>query len=324
MIANNLRRLRKAFGLVLFVLFVLLLSACEGVPLLDPKGPIGEQEKLLLFMSVGLMLIVVVPVFVMAIWFGVRYRESNAKATYKPKWEGSLRIEAVIWLIPLAIVVVLSYLTIVKTIELDPYKPIESDKPTLRVQVVSLDWNWLFIYPDYDIATVNQLYIPAGAPVAFDITSATVMTSFFIPDLGSQIYAMAGMVTKLNLMADHPGTFTGQNMNYSGFGYGTMFFPTNAIPADEFATWAQTAKNSQSSLTLAAFNELNTPQSNYPATTYASVEPDLFGKIVGKFMGWQGDHGTMDMSGHEGGNAPAEHSTDAAVHNEASPMPMTH
>ncbi len=264
--------------------FMVLMSACQGVALLDPQGPVGIQIRDLLMIAVGLGFLVVIPVIIMTIWFAVRYRESNTKATYKPHWEGSLKIEAFIWLIPIAIIVVLSYLTWVKTTDLDPYKSIPSSEAPLRVQVVSLDWNWLFLYPDYDIASINKLVIPTGTSVTFDLTSATVMTSFFIPDLGSQMYVMAGMVSHLNLLADNTGTFTGRNMGFSGKGYATMNFPTVAVTTEQFKAWTAEAKASPTPLSQDQFNQLNKPQSNYPVTLYSSVEPDLFNSIVAKFM----------------------------------------
>lgn len=281
----------RASGLALLAIFV---SACQGVPLLDPQGPVGIQERNIILTAVILGLIVVVPVFVMTVWFTIRYRESNTKATYKPHWEGSFRIEAFIWLVPLVIIVILSVVTWVSTKALDPYKPLSSTQPPVRVQVISLDWNWLFIYPDYNVASVNKLMIPSGAPVQFDLTSATVMTSFFIPDLGSQIYVMAGMITHLNLMANHPATFTGLNMEFSGDGYAGMHFPAVAVTKDEFSAWVQTAKASQNSLSLVAFNDLNKPQKNYPVTTYGSVDPSLFNQVVAKFMATRGS--AMAMS----------------------------
>jgi len=303
---NKLGLFFKSLGLILFAP---LLSACQGVAVLDPQGPIGSQERDLILMSVGLGVIVVVPVFVMVAWFSLRYRESNKKATYKPHWEGTLGIEAVIWLVPLAIVGVLAYLIWVKTAELDPYKPIPSIERPLRVQVISLDWNWLFIYPDYDIATVNSLVIPAGVPVTFDLTSATVMSSFFIPDLGSQMYAMAGMVSHLNLLANGPGNFTGYNMEFSGEGYGTMHFTTNALTKEKFAAWVQAAKGNATTLSLDQFNKMNKPQSNLPVTTFASVEPNLFSHITGQFMAPMGIEKVPSKSGSDE-NPPASKMTD--------------
>jgi len=263
---------------------MMLMSGCQGVALLDPQGPIGHQNKDLLMIAVGLGFLVVIPVIAMTIWFAVRYREGNKKASYKPHWHQSLKIEAVVWIIPIAIIVVLSYLTWVKTLELDPYKPIASTQAPLKVQVVSLDWNWLFIYPDQNVASMNRLVIPEGTPVTFDLTSDTVMTSFFIPELGSQIYVMAGMVTHLNLLADKPGTYIGHNMNFSGDGYAKMNFPTESVTADQFKAWVDQAKASPTALSQDEFKLVSKPQSDYPATLYSSVEPELFTHLVARFV----------------------------------------
>lgn len=262
----------------------MFMSGCKGVALLDPQGPIGQQTKDLLLITVGLGFLVIIPVIVMTIWFAVRYREGNKKATYKPHWHFSVKIEAVVWIIPIAIIVVLSYLTWVKTLELDPYRPVASTQAPLKVQVVSLDWNWLFIYPDQNVASINKLVIPERTPVTFDLTSDTVMTSFFIPELGSQIYVMAGMVTHLNLLADKPGTFIGHNMNFSGDGYAKMNFPTESVTADQFKAWVEQAKASPTPLSQDQFNQVSKPQSGYPVTLYSSVEPDLFNHLVSRFV----------------------------------------
>jgi len=286
---------------------VLLATGCQGVALLDPQGPVGVETTNLLLIAVGLGVLVVVPVIVMAIWFAIRYRETNTKATYTPHWEGSLKIEAFMWLIPVAIIVVLSYFTWVKTIELDPYKPIASTEAPLKVQVVSLDWNWLFIYPDLNVASVNKLVIPAGTPVTFELTSDTVMTSFFIPELGSQIYVMAGMVTQLNLLADRPGTYTGRNMGYSGFGYAAMNFPTLSVTKDQFNQWLTEAQGTGKVLDLAHYDEVAKPQKNYPVTMYSSVEPGLFRAIVDRFMESHAGTAPEHASVEEASAMPAKH-----------------
>lgn len=281
MLKNKLIASAKAGGLAFFAF---LLSGCQGVALLDPKGPIGHQARDLLLITVGLGFLVVIPVIVLTIWFAVRYREKNTKAAYKPHWHQSLKIEAVVWVIPIAIIAVLSYLTWVKTIELDPYRPVASAQAPLHVQVISLDWNWLFIYPDQNIASINKLVIPTDTPVTFDLTSATVMTSFFIPDLGSQIYVMAGMESHLNLLASTAGTYTGRNLNFSGEGYARMNFPTVAVGADQFQAWVAEAKASPTALTQDQFALVSKPQSSYPVTSYSSVEPKLFDNLIARFM----------------------------------------
>lgn len=282
------KTLGRVFKFLALLPFSLLMSACQGIPLLDPKGPIGAQERDLMLMSVGLGMIVIIPVLVMAIWFTLRYRESNKKATYKPHWEGNLKLETVIWGIPILIIAVLSYLTWVKTSELDPYKPIPSTEKTVKVQVISTDWNWIFLYPEYNVATVNSLVIPAQAPVSFDMTSASVMTSLFIPHLGSQMYIMAGMVSHLNLLASEPGSYTGHNMEYSGEGYDSMHFVTKAVSKEEFEAWVKANQGAGANLTGELFDQLSKPQKGLPATVYGSVEPKLFERVVSHFMPPQG------------------------------------
>lgn len=277
------------------------LNSCANAALLQPKGPVGHEEKFLILTAIGLMLIVIVPVFVMVVLFSVRYRASNKKATFRPEWEFSKKIEIVIWAVPVAIVAILAWLTVTKTAELDPYKPLASASAPLHVQVVSLDWNWLFIYPDYDLATVNQLVVPSGVPISFDLTSATVMTSFFIPRLGSQMYAMAGMTTHLNLLASEPGTYRGQNQEFSGEGYESMHFPVLAEPTRDFETWTKEAKGAGKALDLAAYEALSAPKAGYPATIYSSVAPGLFERIVGQYRDWAGGEGGMVGGGAQSG-----------------------
>ncbi len=249
-------------------------------------------------MAFLLMLIVVIPVFVMVLWFSLRYRASNTKATYKPKWAHSTQIEWAIWFIPIAIIVVLSYLTWTSTYELDPYKPIESTVKPINVEVVSMDWNWLFIYPDYDIAVVNQLVFPVNTPISFRLTSASVMTSFFIPQLGSQIYVMAGMRTKLNLLANEQGIYHGQNQEFSGLGYEGMHFDAEAVSNEQFEDWVQKAKQSNDMLSQARFDELAQPHLSYPVSYFSSVEKNLFDNLMGKYMDWMGDKHNMKMMKH--------------------------
>ena len=282
-------KLKTILNFSWLALLVSLVSSCSGVPLLDPKGPVGNEEKFLILISLGLMLIVVIPVLVLTLWFSVHYRATNKKATFKPNWEGSPKIEAIVWLIPFVIVAVLSYLTIKETGELDPYRPIASSKAPIKVEVISLDWNWLFIYPDYDVATVNKLVVPVGTPLSFDLTSASVMTSFFIPQLGSQMYAMAGMVTHLNLLASETGIYQGQNQEFSGDGYVTMHFPVNVETREAFDAWVREAKSGGDALDAQRYAALSSPQINYPATSFSSVEPGLFDHLVGRFRDWMGD-----------------------------------
>lgn len=276
---------------------VVFLSSCSKMIVLDSKGPIGQEETFLIYTAFALMLIVVIPVFIMAFWFAIKYRASNKKANYQPNWSHSTKIEWVIWMVPIAIIIALSYLTWTRTYQLDPYKPIPSETKPLNVEVVSLDWNWLFIYPDYNLATVNELIIPTKTPISFKLTSATVMTSFFIPQLGSQMYAMAGMRTRLNLLADEPGTYEGHNLEFSGKGYNTMHFDVLAKDPEAFQEWVKQAMQSPDSLTMPNYVKLSEPSTNYPITTYKYVVPGLFNHIMSKYMGWMGtyENKKMDM-----------------------------
>jgi cytochrome o ubiquinol oxidase subunit II len=275
----------------------LMMAGCSKLIVLNSKGPIGQQETTLIYMSIGAMLIVIVPVFVMTYLFVKRYRASNNNADYQPDWVHSTKVELVIWLVPLMIVAFLSYLVWVKTYELDPYKPIASEHKPLNIEVISLDWNWLFIYPDYNIAMVNELVIPEKVPLSFRLTSATVMTSFFIPQLGSQMYAMAGMQTKLNLLADETGSYEGHNIEFSGEGYDTMHFKVVAKTTSDFEEWMNEAKGNNNQLDLAAYEKLSQPSTDYPITIFSPVEPGLFNHIMQSFMGWMGDNQNMKYMG---------------------------
>ena len=260
-----------------------LLGGCSNMVLFHPGGPVGTTERFVILAAFVLMLIVVIPVIIMAFWFPRKYRAANTKATYTPKWSYSARIELIIWLVPVAIVTSLVILIWKSTYHLDPYKPIDSSVKPLNIEVVSLDWKWLFIYPDQHIAVVNQLVFPANVPLSFKITSDTVMTSFFIPQLGSQIYAMAGMQTRLHLLADAPGTYAGQNQQFSGNGYSEMNFQAIAVTPAQFEAWVKKTPQSPEKLDPARYEELEKPSSSAPVTYFYSVEPDLFTTIMGKY-----------------------------------------
>ncbi len=264
---------------------VLLSSGCglSDAPLLDPKGPIALAERDLLFTAVALMLIVIIPVFVLAFWFTWRYRASNSKARYDPDWSYSARIDAVIWLIPALIVVALGVLVWINTHKLDPFKPLASAVPPLEVEVVAQDWKWLFIYPAQEIAVVNQLVFPSQTPLSLKITSDTVMNSFFIPALGGQIFAMAGMETRLNLLADAPGRFVGQNTQYSGSGFSDQHFEAIAASQEDFDAWVAKVKQSPDRLDAATYGTLDLPSSKHPVTYYSAVERNLFHKIIARY-----------------------------------------
>ncbi|MCP5304739.1 MAG: ubiquinol oxidase subunit II [Chromatiaceae bacterium] len=263
---------------------MLIAGACMAADLVDvdPSGPIALRERDLMLVAFGLMLIVLIPVFTMTAWFAWRYRATNIQANYAPDWS-STRLDVIVWLVPAAIVAVLAWLTWTSTHRLNPYKPIESDIPPLSIQVVALDWKWLFIYPQQGIATVNQLVIPVGRPVSFDITSNTVMNSFFIPQLGGQVYAMAGMRTELHLLADRPGTVFGENTQYSGRGFPYQHFEVTAKPAAEFDAWINDVKKRGGSLTQVHFETLARPSIREPVHWFGSVENGLFKHIINQF-----------------------------------------
>ena len=276
------RRSTRLAG-VLTLAVATLLSGCN-MSVLDPKGQIAADEKSLIITSTLLMLIVVIPVIVLTLWFAWKYRASNTAAEYQPIWSYSHRIEAIVWAVPCAIILVLGVLTWRTTHELDPYKPLESKIKPITIQVVSLDWKWLFIYPEQHIATINEVAFPAGTPVNFKITSDTVMNVFFIPQLGSQIYAMAGMQTQVNLIADAPGDFDGLSTNFSGAGFPDMKFVAHAGSQADFDAWVAKVKASPNKLGLDNYNELSKPSQKDPVKYFSTVEPVLYAAVLDKYM----------------------------------------
>ncbi len=277
---------------------VILLGGCSTMLLLNPKGPIGESERFVIIAAIVLMAIVVIPVFIMAFWFPLKFRASNTKSTYMPKWSYSVKIDLVMWAVPIAIVSVLALLAWTRTHSLDPYRPIPSAAKPINIEAVSLDWKWLFIYPDQNIATVNEITFPAQVPVSFKLTSQTVMTSFFIPQLGSQMYAMGGMQTQLNLLADKPGTYAGHNNQISGIGYVNMHFKAKAVSPEEFHAWVQKVRESKELLDFKCYEQLTRPNDGYyPVTYFSSVAPDLFLYILRQFdPHWGKNHGHMSRN----------------------------
>lgn len=275
-----------------------LLSGCNELVLFSPKGPIGDSEKFIIIVSFILMLIVVIPVIIMSVVIPLKYRESNTKAKYEPDWSYSKKIEIAMWAVPIVIVAILSTILWIETYRLDPYKPIASDSKPLNVEVVSLDWKWLFIYPDQNIAVVNQFVFPVKIPLSFKITSDTVMTSFFIPQLGSQIYAMGGMQTRLHLLANEPGDYTGQNQQFSGAGFPDMVFNAKATSQADFDTWVQKVKQSPEKLDIARFDELRKPGISADVIYFSSIDPGIFERIVNKYNPMTKNSKGMDGMSH--------------------------
>ena len=255
-------------------------TSCQPAGILDPQGPVASAERLLLINSTAIMLVVVVPVVLATLAFAWWYRSSNAQASRSSDESYEGRIEFVIWSIPALIVILLGGVIWIGSHQLDPRAPIPANSDPLHVDVVALDWKWLFIYPDQGVAAVNQLIVPVGTPVDFRLTSATVMNSFFVPQLGSQIYTMGGMTTHLHLVADKPGEYPGFSANFSGDGFAEMRFVAKAVAAGDFDAWVTQARGTGSALDDAAYAELAKPSEAVPPTTYRSMEPNLFERII--------------------------------------------
>jgi cytochrome o ubiquinol oxidase subunit 2 len=254
------------------------LAGCSGV--LDPAGPVGAAQLLILIDSLAIMLAIVLPVIALIAGFAFWFRSSNSRAFYWPEWEFSGHLELIVWAIPALVIVVVGGVAWFGSHELDPFKPLPGKEKAVEVQVVSLDWKWLFIYPDEGVASVNELAVPAGVPIHFTITSSGVMNSFFVPRLGSQIYAMAGMATQLWLQADQTGTFDGFSANFSGEGFSDMRFDLKALPGDGYAKWIADAKASGADLDRNRYAELVKPSINAGPMTFRSVERGLFESIL--------------------------------------------
>lgn len=303
---------------VAFAAIALMLAGCDG-GVLDPKGQIGADEKHLIIIATLLMLIVVIPVIFMTLFFAWKYRDGRDQEVYAPKWSHSSAIETVVWIVPIVIVVILGVITWGSTHDLDPYKPLEHQAKPITVQVVSMDWKWLFIYPEQGVASVNELAFPTNVPVNFKITSDTAMNSFFIPQLGSQIYSMAGMTTKLHLIANEPGTYDGISANYSGAGFAGMKFKAIATPtAADFDVWVAKAKQ-QATKTLdsATYQALAQKSENNPFEYFGSVSHGMFDQIVMQYMHMDSNE---QMAGHEGmEHMSADHNM-AGMHHDMAHM----
>ncbi len=268
-----------------------LLSGCNSMVLLSPSGDVAAQQRDLIIASTVLMLLIIVPVIVLTLVFAWRYRQSNKEADYAPDWDHSTQLELVIWAAPLLIIIALGALTWISTHTLDPYRPLErldaertipASAQPLVVEVVALDWKWLFLYPELGIATVNELAAPVDRPITFKITASGVMNSFFIPALAGQIYAMPGMETKLHAVINKPGEFDGFSANYSGAGFSGMRFKFYGLGQQEFDNWVQQAKLGGGNLDRAAYLQLERPSENAPVSRYGTVAADLYEAILNR------------------------------------------
>ncbi len=273
----------------LFLLSAILLAGCNTV-VLNPSGDIAAQQGHLLIVSTLLMLLIIVPVIALTLFFAWKYRKSNTAARYEPEWDHSTKLELIIWGAPLLIIIALGLLTWIGTHTLDPYRklsrldakrPIPANVKPITVEVVALDWKWLFIYPDLGIATVNELAAPVDVPVEFKITASTVMNSFYIPALAGQIYAMPGMQTQLNAVINKPGEFDGFSANYSGAGFSDMKFKFHGMSQADFDLWVKTIRTGNA-LNRTNYAELEKPSKRDPVRHYGSVDADLYHAILNR------------------------------------------
>ncbi|AKJ27321.1 ubiquinol oxidase subunit II [Caldimonas brevitalea] len=283
--------LQTAVRLGLPGLLTLLLAGCDTV-VMKPSGDIAAQQAQLIVTSTLLMLLIIVPVIALTLFFAFRYRQSNTEATYSPDWDHSTRLELVIWGAPLLIIIALGALTWISTHKLDPYRPLErldANRPIpegvqpLEVQVVALDWKWLFLYPEQGIATVNEMAAPVDRPIRFRITASTVMNSFYIPALAGQVYAMPGMETKLHAVINKAGVYDGFSANFSGDGFSHMRFKFHGLSDADFERWVAGHKTEgQQVLGRADYLKLEQPSEREPVRRYASVEQGLWDAIVNR------------------------------------------
>lgn len=267
-----------------FAVFLYFYSHAINIAVLNPKGVIAIAEKNLLVTAFSLMLVVVIPIFFMLAFFLWRYRAGNTKAKYTPDWHTNLYLEATWWGIPTVIIVLLGIMTWTSSHELDPYRPIDSPIKPIVIQVVALDWKWLFIYPEEHIATVNMLEIPKGVPITLMITADAPMNGFWIPQLAGQVYAMPGMTAQLHLLANEQGNFEGVSSNFSGDGFSGMKFKARVVTPHDYEVWVKTVQSLPTSLTSFEYSDLAKPSKNNQSYYYGNIMDNLYTKVIGKFM----------------------------------------
>ena len=275
-------------GIIMFLFLVMqpleVLHFHSDIAILFPKGRIALEQRNLLFIIQALMLIIIIPVYILTFIFSWRYRADNKKATYDPDLVDHRVAEYIWWGLPLVLTLIIGGITWVKTYELDPFRRIVSNKKEITIQVVALDWKWLFIYPEEKIATVNYLQIPQGTQIHFEITADAPMNSFWIPQLGGQIYAMPNMKTELNLIADEVGVFRGSSANISGEGFAGMHFITRASSEEDYSHWINSAKASAKALDFKEYEKLAAPSQNNPVEVYRLTDDKLFMAILMQYM----------------------------------------
>ncbi|MFC6182961.1 MULTISPECIES: ubiquinol oxidase subunit II [Pseudoxanthomonas] len=282
--------MRRALQAAVAMSAAAVLSGCN-LQVLNPAGDIAARQGHLILVATALMLIVIIPVIALTFWFAWRYRASNTQATYKPDWDHSTQLELVIWGVPLLIIIALGAVTWIGTHLLDPYRPLgriaegrpvpEAVKP-LEVQVVALDWKWLFVYPEYGVASVNQMAAPVDRPITFRLTSSSTMNAFYVPALAGMIYTMPAMETKLHAVMNKAGDYEGFSSHYSGAGFSHMRFRFHALSDEGFDRWIEETRAGGQALTRAEYLQLEVPSSREPSRLYASVDAGLFDAVVNR------------------------------------------
>ncbi len=282
--------MRRALQAAVAMSAAAVLSGCN-LQVLNPAGDIAARQGNLILVATALMLIVIIPVIALTFWFAWRYRASNTQATYKPDWDHSTQLELVIWGVPLLIIIALGAVTWIGTHLLDPYRPlgrIDAGRPVpaevkpLEVQVVALDWKWLFVYPEYGVASVNQMAAPVDRPITFRLTSSSTMNAFYVPALAGMIYTMPAMETKLHAVMNNAGDYEGFSSHYSGEGFSHMRFRFHALSDEGFERWIAEARAGGQALTRAEYLQLEVPSSREPSRLYASVDAGLFDAVVNR------------------------------------------
>jgi cytochrome o ubiquinol oxidase subunit 2 len=280
-------------GLVILFLAINYLSRLN-IAVLQPAGIVGQKERNLIYISLLLAVIVVVPVFVMLFGFAWKYREGNTKAKYSPEFANSKKLESIWWGVPFAIIFILSIITWNSSHDLDPFKPLSASAKPMHIQVIALQWKWLFIYPEQNIASINYVQLPVNTPIDFEITSDAPMNSFWIPQLGGQIYAMPGMSTHMHLMAGRAGDYTGRSANISGTGFARMTFTARAASSQEFNKWTTKTTASNNPLSTYSYDQLSRPGTLDHPVYFSSVDGSIYNTVVNKYMGPQ------ESSSHDG------------------------
>jgi cytochrome o ubiquinol oxidase subunit 2 len=289
----------KKSKFIIFILASLVIASVlslllygNGIPVLNPQGEIADKQRSLIIFASLLSLIVVIPVFTMTFYIVYKYRENNKSSKkYRPEWDTNKLTESLWWGVPIILITILSVVTWRSTHELAPARAINSDAKTITIQAVALQWKWLFIYPEQKVATVNYVQFPEDTPIKFQLTSDAPMNSFWIPSLGSQMYAMSGMSTELNLMADNIGDYNGSSANISGKGFAGMKFIARASSQKEFDQWIQAVKLSTKTLGMDEYDKLAQPSENNPPAYYSTFENNLYYKIMDKSGGMRGPTG---------------------------------